>query len=262
MINWTNPLTRSLVLALPLFEKGGGIIHDIANKRVGTLIGGTLPVWVKDVHGTALKFDGSGASTTSCGVDFGNPTLLQIPDFITVAAWVKPTAFGPNSTRIFVREQINNNDPFIDWNLDITSGGLAQFAVSNGSGGSYNNITGAQLVLNQSYFLLGVYDGVNIYIYVNGVLTGSANKTGVLGTTGSNVYLGCDAQNPSASEGFIGNMWNALLWKRALSPFEIQQLYANPWQIYTKPGMLQPLNSVASAVRNNTFKTLTGSGNI
>jgi hypothetical protein len=89
-------------------------------------------------------------------------------------------------------------------------------------------------VLNDGnwHFVAGVYDGVHIYLYVDGALNASATATGGLtGEAGAHLYLGGNADYTLVGNNqryFAGALAQAAVFTNALSAAQVQSLYAVP----------------------------------
>ena len=74
--------------------------------------------------------------------------------------------------------------------------------------------------------VVGVWDGSNIYVYVNGIASSAQPQTGAIDYTGfttANVSIGQMAGQPTSSR-FNGSVTNYMMWNRALSNSEILAL--------------------------------------
>lgn len=80
-------------------------------------------------------------------------------------------------------------------------------------------------------FAVGVYDGVNLSLYLNGVLLKSVPQTGNVDLCGNDVFLA------SSYEGVIAEV---SLWARALSAQEVSELYFFPLTRVVKKSALPP----------------------
>ncbi|HEY7019302.1 MAG TPA: LamG domain-containing protein, partial [Gaiellaceae bacterium] len=83
----------------------------------------------------------------------------------------------------------------------------------------------AAVPLNTWTHLASTYDGSTLKLYVNGVLAGSKAVTGSLAATTNPLRIG---GNTIWSEWFSGQIDEVRLYKRALTPGEIQADMATP----------------------------------
>ena len=80
------------------------------------------------------------------------------------------------------------------------------------------------VVENGRNFVMAVYDGSAIYIYVNGALAAKVDQTGAVASGVGDVLVG-----PIPFSGVVAEI---MLWTRALSAQEIQELYFQPlWRV-------------------------------
>lgn len=73
---------------------------------------------------------------------------------------------------------------------------------------------------NGRNFVMAVYDGAAIYIYLNGALAAKAAQSGAVASGVGDVLVGV---NP-----FSGVVAEIMLWTRSLSAQEVQELYFQP----------------------------------
>lgn len=82
--------------------------------------------------------------------------------------------------------------------------------------------------------VVGVYDGVNVIIYINGFQAASSPATGNTLTTATNLIMVGDQSGSVNSTCNIG-FCHAMLWNRALSPGEVFSLWQDPYQMIYSP---------------------------
>lgn len=166
----------------------------------------------------ALSLDGSTESGAAGSMNLNGSAL-------SFEGWIKPSAFKsafPYISSIMGTEVSDSNSAF----LRLGDAGLAnnklQFVVS------INNVqqklaSATALNANTWYHVAATYDGVNMKIYINGVLDATKAQTGSVNSTGAfNVgYL------YNTSRNFNGKIDEVRVWKRALSQTEISQNMCN-----------------------------------
>jgi hypothetical protein len=141
----------------------------------GTTSGGPI---LKDgadcIYSKCLNFTGSNYIT------FTNPALSDIVgNQLTIALWIK---FNVVNTDQFI---ITKNGPF----LFYLTGSDSKFRNMIYTGAWTTNTSNALASSNRWYYSAMVYDGVNIKLYINGVVDSSTPKTGSLAGDGC-VQLG------------------------------------------------------------------------
>ncbi|MHC4083846.1 MAG: LamG-like jellyroll fold domain-containing protein [Planctomycetota bacterium] len=174
------------------------------------------PTYGLGVFGQAIDLDGDDDY-----VDCGNETFFNITDQITVAAWIKVNEFdkkfqtiiakGDNSWRL-ARVGDSNNVEFACNGTAATrwtGEGEIPWAVSGTTGvndGKWHHVA-------------GVFDGTQLYLYIDGVLEAAKGAAKSVDISNYNVCIGANAQVP-------GREWNGFLddvriYNYALSQAEI-----------------------------------------
>jgi prepilin-type N-terminal cleavage/methylation domain-containing protein len=137
---------------------GSTLVDTSGNGNNGSYSGGswTTDTWNK--KGSALSFNNAGQASAS--------SLKALPSTeMTVTAWIK------------IRTHKSYNHVFQHawtaeggWILMTNSAGTAHFGVSKAGNIQYNATgCGAQLTTGSWHFLMGVYDGSLVKVYVDGV---------------------------------------------------------------------------------------------
>ena len=192
------------------FEEGSGTTaNDSFDTNPGTVSGA---VWTSGQVGDALSFDG-----VDDYVDCGNDTSLSISTNMTVAAWVYPRNYGlgrilsqclyPNYT--YMLHMGGGGDP---WENSI------RFRIGS------NLVSSSEVELNQWYYVVGVYDGNSVSVYLDGAFDKSVARTGPIPTSSEHLYIGCDPDN---SYHFDGITDEVAIYNRALNAIEILRHYTN-----------------------------------
>lgn len=121
----------------------------------------------------------------------------------------------------------------------------------------------ASINVGETAVFIGVYDGVNVSLYKNGKLVGSTAATGSLtyvNAADRGPLLGNYYNYTGTARSFVGDIYVASLWKRALSASEIKSLSDNPWQIF-QPLARNVFSDVpATGGSHATSGALTGAG--
>jgi hypothetical protein len=185
------------------------------NSRTGLLRGN--PTWTAGQLDGALQLNGPG-EYVDCGV---NPAF-DIPDRITVAAWVKTSDAGDGEYHPYVTKgdstyALQHRRQAADTTDSI------EFFVYDGTWQS------ARFPVDPNYFngqwrhLAGTYDGTKVRLYLDGVPVADANHTGAIAVQAADpLYLGASSAWPE--RGYQGALDDVRIYNRALSEVEIGQV--------------------------------------
>ncbi|MBE0536566.1 MAG: hypothetical protein IH624_12945 [Phycisphaerae bacterium] len=216
--------TPTLVGHWKLDEAGGAIAADSAGISHGTLAGD--PVWAPldgRIDGT-LQFDGQGDY-----VNCGNNAVFNIRNAITVSAWVKVDAFTTSWQGIVTkgdsawRLQGVGTDDVLGTLEFACTGVMVPYT-------EWGNILGNIRVDDgQWHHAAGVYDGLTMSLYVDGVLDVTSVASGQIAVNNYDVCIGENAQQRGRF--WRGQIDEVRVYNYALSPYEIAEL-ANPSTIY------------------------------
>jgi hypothetical protein len=201
-------VTDGLVLALDAgntksYPGSGTTWTDLSGRgNTGTLTNG--PTYSSS-NGGSLIFDGTNdySTTGTSGFSFGSSAG-------TLSAWAKTNTLSN-----------------IGWIVSYGSPNASQsrfigiFNTTYYFGGYGNDITASGVPLNTWFNMVGVYDGTNASMYINGVLvSGPTAKT--WNTVASNSQVG---RQTNGGEYWNGNVAQVQIYNRALTAQEISQNY-------------------------------------
>jgi hypothetical protein len=205
-----------LVAAYGFDEGAGGTVGDASgNGNTGTLEG---PTWTSEGRfGSALMFNGR-----SDYVDLGNAEPLQVTGSMTVSAWVKANSWQFSEATIVSKRTAEGIGFQLDSSSD-TAVRTASFKLTSSTGAELARYGSTPLVLDQWYYVTGVYDAAaqSLSVYLNGlpdngILVGSVS--GAQANAPVNVTIGQSA----GTFQFNGVIDEVRLYGRALSQAEIQ----------------------------------------
>ena len=199
-----------------LDEGSGSVATDSGPAGNNGTIGSGC-TWVKGPETKVLMFNGNGSYVDLPGsdVNFGGLSAMSF------TAWFSPTSaaqgylvYKPNQFYV----QVNANGSIV-------------FALY--IGGSWVTLTApaGSAALNGRLFGAFVYDGTNMYIYLNGPVLVQQAQTGVIGSSTSDTYLGAET---ASLGGFSGVISEVMFFGRALGPQEVYSLYFFPLISYLK----------------------------
>ena len=194
------------------FDEGEGSAAEDSSGfgNHGTVYGAT---WVEGKHGKALGFDG-----VDDYVGVLDDDTLDIPDGLTVEVWVKVGALTATFQTIVEK---NWNVLTSSWILQINSADYLEFYVKTADG-LENAYWSTAPTLDVWYHVVGVYDGANVKLYVNGSLKDSSTLIGSIGANANPVWIG---QSKNKGNPINGAIDEVRIYNQALSAAEIQEIF-------------------------------------
>lgn len=159
---------------------------------------------------SALIFDGSNNY-------FSTSYVKNINNRITISAWIKPDSSG---TYDISNQEQWDGGPWTGWRFRQTSSAIT-FKLGDGTSNSYSFSAG-NLIINEWNYVVGVWNGTHIIIYINGIEAGNSPKSFIYqGNTGRH-YIG---KYPGSAYYYDGSIDDVRIYNRALSAEEIKLLY-------------------------------------
>jgi len=218
-IKWGHPLIRGLVGCWLMNEGGGAKTANLINGKRATL---TLLPWRSGKQGIGLDFEADVAhSLLITGLQKDIPAAKTK----TVSCWVCPESLAASAWILAAQNDyifvLRDADPIdtIAW-----SDGAAWYECGVAADlGVWQMIT---WVVNSSF---------NCTVYKNGIKIGSDLISGRADALDGSMAIG---RNPGGANRFDGQMSNMLVYERALTPSEIQQLYIDPYCFIKRPSLL------------------------
>jgi hypothetical protein len=176
--------------------------------------------WVDGViPGTkVLNFDADGR------VDVGDAFDLAGTDTFAVGCWFSPEAnYADGNYLVFKEDQVYIQHYGTD--------NKVRFGVK--IGGVWRTATSAAGVVSLygRHFLMGVYDGVNLTLYLNNVVVATTAQAGNADASANSTFLG---------HVYHGIIAEVMLWTRTLSAQEVQELYFFPLARIVKKASVPP----------------------
>jgi len=202
-----NTFIRDGLKAYWRFDEGtGDTAYDTHHIAYSTNSGGSR-------YGNALSFD---------GVD----DYIQVPDNstlepsqITVSAWIKVNKIDANQD-IVAKRYSSPTGSYTSYRLVIRSSGTFEFWVVNTDG--VRDVASTSAIANEWIHLVGVYDGFDIKIYVNGELKDTESLTGDIRYDDNPLRI---ASLDGTNCMFDGLIDDVRIYNRALTETEIRGLY-------------------------------------
>ena len=200
-----------------------GITGDLSgNFNTGTLTNmnrATSPTIGK--IGQGLKFDGVDDNITT-----NDSASLDITSQLTISGWAKHSGVA-TYPRIVEKSKDSTvcTDPYVIYSLDFDNVGLADLSIA--VGGLLKSVKSASAPsLNTWHHYTGTYDGANMKIYVDGVLSNTVAQTGAIDTSNVGLIFGSSRlASPCGTGVLTGSIDDVRIYNRALSANEVKQLY-------------------------------------
>ena len=165
--------------------------------------------------GQALNFDG-----VNDAVIMGD-VLDASSASMSVSAWVKLSALSLNQKIVYKAHSVS---PWESWELHVNTSNEAVFQLVNTSA-TYFNAGTNPISANVWYNVVGVKDGNNLKIYLNGIDSSAWTDTvsGTVQNANSNLTFGLT--DVSGTSPLSGRIDEVRIYSRALSASEIKMLY-------------------------------------
>jgi hypothetical protein len=238
-LNHNSPQAKGLVAWWPPLGSQGRPLRDLSGYGDNMAFpGGTAnPVWTPSEMGYVLSYDGSD-DYLSVSSDH-----LNLTGTVTLSAWVTSSrAWDWNNGAyigILARNTVYDNGFGLHMYEDPVLEETAIYMWTRGATfGEIGWNVEAFWATNTWYHVVGVYDGTNSYVYVNGLLRNSGATPTPTSTAGDSTWIGREA-NASAAEwpGLIGD---TRVYDRVLSANEVYAL----WAPDTRFELYQPVRRV------------------
>ena len=182
------------------------------------------------VYGAKLTEDRFGNRNSAYLFD-GIDDFIRIPDAnsltptnqkLTIAAWFK--IFETRGKSIMYKGSKNNNR---EYSVGVSYASKAGFAINNNGLLGENQIgINSKISINDNewYFLVGVWNGSEIKIYVNGKLENTKTVNATIGNFDSDLFIGTYGGDIE-KYAFKGIIDDIAIFNTALSSTEIKQIY-------------------------------------
>ena len=201
---------------------GEGNANDVIGANNGTLVGGAS--FAAGEVGQAFSCDGASSYVSIPD----SPSLDAFTTSITIELWLKSNELTDNSDWEGIVTKGNSS-----WRLQATSGANPVYFGADGLSPNGDLYGSRNVNDGQWHHVAAVYDGTNIFLYVDGTLDVSQPATGTIAQNNSPACIGANAQAFVLSCGCIepGYFFNGLIdevsiYNRALTVSEIQTIYA------------------------------------
>jgi len=140
---------------------------------------------------------------------------------VTIAAWIQRTSGAPNVQGWIVSQHSEV--------VLRTNGGSIDFVLNSFS--SNDRVSGGSYVDGTLAHVVGMFDGTDLSVWVDGEWQASVAPIGNYSDNGTSWSVAGSTFTSSGPYGFAGEVADAMVWNRALSPSEIQAI-AQPFDPY------------------------------
>jgi len=211
----SNILALNPVAYWPLTEPSGVIAFDLAGGYDGAYVGGCI------LNQPGISNSASAVSNVSVAFNGSNSyvdipagkTVLNIKGPLTMMQWVLTPIGGETG----FTTSFGHSDE--SYRISVANGPtVPHFADSGPDVVSPNNINDGNW-----HMLVGVYDGVNQFLYVDGVEQGGSSPSEPSGNE-IDLWIG-GAPDYGTGRLFAGNIAQCALWSTALSAAQVKALY-------------------------------------
>jgi len=167
----------------------------------------------------AMNFDASSNNFINCG----NDSSLEITGNFTISTWINITSDG-----YYPRLIGKSNSGNTRCNYGIGFYNYKPSVIANYNGTWYADYTSTALSTGVWYNVVGIYDGSNFLLYVNGALDKTTSVSGfniataASETSGDNLLI---AEAPSVSDNFDGKISNVSIWNTNLTRTQVREIY-------------------------------------
>ena len=182
--------------------------------------------WRANGSGVALNLDG-----TDDFVSLRPLPSLNATTSASVLAWASLTNITTATRVIFSQKGTGTYDSRNDtFEFGVSGSGFGSRWYLECGNSSVNNgwreaSSAIAAVAGRLYHVAGTYDGSNIRIYVDGVLSGTTASTQLSGTQNTNCFIGLSSLNSGTDiRRFNGIVDDVRVYNRALTPAEIRLL--------------------------------------
>jgi hypothetical protein len=242
-----------LVAHYKLNESIGTTASDETGAHPGTTVGN--PAWTAGHVDGGITLDGADDY-----VDLG--TFDVTGTAMTITAWINADDFNVSDARI-LSKAIGTAEQDHYWMVSAFNGNSFRFRLK--TNGVTGTIYGNQPIQAGSWaHVAAVYDGAEMRLYTNGVLSGTLAKTGAISTNASaGVRIG---DNPGATRKlFDGTIDDVRIYSRALSATDINDLVGDLPPVPTatltaSPTYINPGESVTLTWNSTFTESCTGTG--
>jgi len=214
MLTVNAPVCAAPAAGIAAWWRGEGDAGDVMGASAGMLVGGAG--FGAGEVGQSFSFNG-----TSSYVSITNLGLLNtFTNRLTVECWVRGNSTNANGSWGGIVAKGNTS-----WRIQATAGAKTVTFSLTGTTGA--DMSGTRNVNDgQWHHVAGVYDGTNMFLYVDGTLDVSKPSTGLIAQNNMPVAIGANVNPPPGTSYFFnGSVDEVALYNRGLSATEIAAIF-------------------------------------
>lgn len=213
-----NARYESLFTSCVAYYDFKGDAKDIIGSNDGVVSGATLTTNHLGITNSAYSFD---------GVDDYVNTSISLSDKLTYSVWINTNSFSYNN--LFILEEATSSDGFAPRGLRIIDDGNSVIFFSRDSSDNYIDISSTTSISAGTwYHIVGVQDGGNLYLYINGNLEDSTSFSSPQTNYENPLHFGYYYLDDKYY--FDGLIDNVMVFSRALSPEEVKYIYRSTYR--------------------------------
>ncbi len=226
-LNRNSPQAKGLLIWAPLsaiYNRSPGVLKNWTHRTGDSSTFGSPTSNYDPIVGPYLAFP-----STPAGFDWGDIPQVEGIDQITVSAWARKTGANWGQDMIWAKHTSASNGCFF---LSTTTQTNLRFTVINASSSRVDNDATFTFNTQTWYHMVGVYNGVDLRIYINGILSSTPSaQTGLIKDHTSTLRL---ADFNGSGWDLEGDIAEPRIYDRALSAGEVWAMYdpATRWDLY------------------------------
>jgi hypothetical protein len=234
---WGNPAAAAYSSGVEVFPRGEGfrgVWH--LGEKAGNENNGFRDASANGNHGTGRGYpaagpgvaDGAQSFDGSSSIAIGADSTLHADSAVTLELWANLYDFG-TFRRLVSKASSAGGYPWTEFGIESDAGGRRLAMVVGIGDSSHSVVSGSEVAAGQWTHVVGIYDGSHLRIYLNGVLEGTDERTGLLRDHGRGLSIG--KYEHDAASNFNGALDEIRITSRARSASWVKLSYESQ-----KPG--------------------------
>lgn len=241
----SDTINQGLVACYPF---NGNANDQTLNNNHGVVSGATLTTDRFGNPNSAYYFDG-----VNDGIEVARSSSLEPSFAMSACAWVYKES-SSNAWTPILSKRYSIPDPYNSYSMDGGAGINQRWMVNicKGTVGSQRSVfSNMARPYNQWEFLVMVYDGVHLKMYINGIEENKLSVSGAIGYSSLGFYIG---KNTVYDQFFKGKIDDVRIYNRALSSCEVRYLYNNCNGQYQSINLIQ--DTIKTICRNDSIQLI------